>query len=317
MRSVTILKSKIIIKGEQRRISNLLRAMLVQDTPVTILLDDPEIYAEEILAIEMCHNFRVELMEADAKLDNVDGMIYLPNDEFYAPEVTDAALVADRIREPLMNFRITINDIISRGFNGKIIIDSPHDEVFVYFAAYFSGLDVKKIIGLGTLPQEIILREALVREFKVSGDDINVNTLGLNTHNLVAWSRVYIGPSTLLSYIADDSQNYDDEIINNLSEEIGNHKIVSNPIIQSKAIIRLLTCVYGENSLICSVISLKKENDKLHLSLGPKLVNQFGVFRSINLQLADNELQELTDDGEWSMNIIENIKKGKKNGKKN
>ncbi|KAA5551503.1 lactate dehydrogenase, partial [Acinetobacter baumannii] len=91
--------------------------------------------------------------------------------------------MAENIREPLMQFRMAINDIISRGFNGKIMIDCPHDEIFVYFAAYFSGLDVEKIIGLGTLPQEIILREALGRKFNVSGDDINVNTLGLNTHN--------------------------------------------------------------------------------------------------------------------------------------
>lgn len=317
MRSVIILNSKIIIKGDQQRISNLLSAMEVKDTPVTILLDNPEIYTNEILATEMCHNFRIKVMELDARLGEIDGMIYLPDDSFYDPEIIDASTIAENIREPLMQFRMAINDIISRGFNGKIMIDCPHDEIFVYFAAYFSGLDVKKIIGLGTLPQEIILREALVRKFNVSGDDINVNTLGLNTHNLVAWSRVYIGPSTLLSYIADDSKNYDDKIINNFSEQIGNHKIVSNSVIQSKAVMRLLTCVYGENSLICSVTSLKKENDKLSLSLGPKLVNQFGIFRSINLQLADNEQEELTHDAEWSMDIIENIKKGNKNGKKN
>lgn len=291
--------------------------MLVQDIPVIVLLTDPEVYSAEILAVEMCHNFRIEFIEPNLKLDKIAGLIYLPNDEFYHPEIIDATTVAENIREPLMEFRMIINDIISRGFNGKIMIDCPHDEVFVYFAAYFSGLDVKNIIGFGTLPQEIILREALVREFKVSGDDINVNTLGLNTHNLVAWSRVYIGPSTLLSYIADENQNYDDKIISELSEEIGNQAIVSNAIIQNKAIIRLLTCLYGENSLICSVISLKKENDKLSLSLGPKLVNQYGVFRSINLQLADNELDELIHDGQWSMDIIEKIKKGKKNGKKN
>lgn len=291
--------------------------MLAKDSSVTVLLTDAEIYATETLATEMCHNFRIELIEREANLDEIDGMIYLPNDDFYHSENIDAAAVAADISEPLMKFRKTINDIVGQGFNGKIIIDSPHDEIFVYFAAYFSGLDVKKIIGLGTLPQEIILREALVRKFKVSGDDINVNTLGLNTHNLVAWSRVYIGPSTLLSYIADDSQNYDDQIISDLSEEIENCKIVSNDIIQSKAIIRLLTCVYGKNSLICSVTSLKKENDKLSLSLGPKLVNQYGVFRSINLQLADNEEEELIHDGNWSMDIIKEIKKGKKNGKKN
>ncbi|KRN78340.1 Rossmann-fold NAD(P)-binding domain-containing protein [Fructilactobacillus lindneri] len=288
----------------------------MSDLSLSVLVDDEENFSSDFLASEMCQNLDIKEINSESKLDEFDVMIYLPNTDFYNPKVTDPARIAEDISDELDKFRDTINDVISRGFKGKIILDAPHDEVFVYFAAYFSGFDVNNIMGLGTLPQEMILREKLVTEFKVSDEDINVNTLGLSTNNLVAWSRVYIGPATLLSYIASENNNFDSKLITDVQEMISDPQIVTNLMIQAKAIIKLLNYLSKSESLICSVVSLNKENDKFSLNLSPKLINHNGIIQSINLQLSDDETKEVDDDLKWATDIIENIKEGKAHGKK-
>ncbi|WP_413627097.1 lactate dehydrogenase [Fructilactobacillus vespulae] len=281
-----------------------------------MFVDDYDYLTVVKKASEICQNLVIEKIDDNTDLATMNGLIYLPNTNFYDPKMSDAVEIAQVMREPLFEFRKTLNELIANGFNGKIILNSPHDEVFVYFAAYFSGLDVKKIIGIGTLAQEIILRESLVKKFRVNGNDINVNTLGLNTKNLVAWSRVYIGPSPLLTYVANGNDDNDKEIISDLTTQLNDALIVTNPIIQAKAISYLLNCLFKNQSLICSVTSVKKENDQFSLLLGPKLVNEIGIYHAINLQLSDDENEELDNNLKQATTIIENIKKGKKDAKK-
>lgn len=310
------MQPKLLIKGSIDRILALLKALIVCDFPVTIQVDDSEQIRSAVLSSKMCHNLSIQIADKP-ELNNFDALLYLPDIEFYNPKLTDANQIAEDMRPEIDNLRDVINDCVSNGFRGKIVINAPHDEIFAYFAAGFSGLDNQNIIGVGTLPQEMLLKNELLRNFDVSADDINVNVLGLNTNNLVAWSRVYIGPATLLSYLADDSNNYSSDIIGQVQQVIDDPDVVTNQMIQSKALIRLLISMYEGQSLICSVVSVDKEKDELKLDMSPKLINRNGAAQAIRLQLSEDEQKKLNQDLGWANEIITAVINGGKDASKN
>ncbi len=115
----------------------MLHSLIMSDLSLSVLVDDEENFSSDFLASEMCQNLDIKEINSESKLDEFDVMIYLPNTDFYNPKVTDPARIAEDISDELDKFRDTINDVISRGFKGKIILDAPHDEVFCLFCCIF------------------------------------------------------------------------------------------------------------------------------------------------------------------------------------
>ncbi|USS86418.1 lactate dehydrogenase [Fructilactobacillus cliffordii] len=298
----------ILITGAPMRVHQLLTALAMLDLPVTVLLDEESFAAEAIIS-RACRHFRTKKLEADADLSMIDTLIYVPSLDFYAQLETEATKIAPVLVPAIDELRLMINDVMERAFQGKIIVDAPHDEIFLYFLASFSGLDVNKLMGVGNVPVSLMLREQLIANFNVSDEDINVSACGLNTNCVLAWNRIYVGSSSLLSYVASPTNNYDTDLIGKLQQVVTDPQIVVNQVLQIQAVVKLLLCLIGADSTVQPVVSLEKKSDQIALNQMPKLINQGGLSHELPVKLSDAETEELDYNSNWSTEIIEAIKK--------
>ncbi|USS87283.1 lactate dehydrogenase [Fructilactobacillus hinvesii] len=302
------MQAPILIKGNPTRVHQLTTALAMMDLPVTLLCEDQDENAE-LLGTRACRHFRLEALKPDADLSMIDTLIYLPALDFYAQSETDATKIAPLLAPEIDELRTMTNDVMERAFQGKIIVNAPHDEVFLYFLASFSGLDVNKLMGVGNVPVGLMLREQLIDNFKVSDEDVNVSACGLNTNCVLAWNRIYVGSSSLLSYVASPTNNYDTDLIGKVQQTVTDPQVVVNPVLQIQAIVKLLACLTGAESAVHAVVSLEKKSDQIALNQMPKLVNCSGLAHELPFKLADAEADELDYNLNWSTEIIEQIKK--------
>ncbi|USS92877.1 lactate dehydrogenase [Fructilactobacillus ixorae] len=304
------MQAPILIKGDPERVQQLTAALAILDLPVTFLQD-----AADVATIPMfdqaCRHFSVRELAPDEDLRNVAALVYLPAVDFYQATDSAAEQVAEKVAPAIDQMRPLINDLMARAFQGKIVVDAPHDEVFLYFIAAFSGLDVSKLVGVGNVPVGLTLREQLVRNFKVANEDINVSVCGLNTRCVVPWNRIYIGAMPLLSYVARPDNNYDTELIGKVQQLVSNPELVVNPTLQIQALLKVLRCLLGWQSELYSVVSLTKKSDQLELNLMPKIINQGGLSHEFDLKLSETEVADITAAQTWAMDIIQQIKKGR------
>ncbi|KRM91671.1 lactate dehydrogenase [Fructilactobacillus florum] len=298
---------QIMIVGDQQRIRQFIQTLIMHDWPLKVIVTDLAAFEPEVVAQRGCRRFQLQSVSTD--LTKTAVVIWLPDTTFFDAKVVEPTEVALSLRTMIDELRSTVNRLISAGFAGKMIFDVPHDEIFTYFAAYFSGFAVEQIIGVGTLPQEMLLRNELCNRLGVASDDLNVNTLGLNTNSFVAWSRIYLGSMNLLSYLKSEDNNLDLDLLEELQATISDQAIVGNEIIQQKAILKLLDALFYQHAILYTGVGLKKNKDQLQLALVNRIINTKGMQHELQLPLSDQEAQDLATDLDFANEVITAIKK--------
>ncbi|UQS85523.1 hypothetical protein MOO46_02755 [Apilactobacillus apisilvae] len=295
------MNNRLILSGNTTRIREFVKFLSIIDYPIEVLSlnNKLENFFNEFLTLNICNNFKILNTPVD-NFENFDAILYL----YDFPENVDNI---EFLKDKVSNFRLLINDAIEKGFDGKILINGYHDDVITYFANKFTGKSFHNIIGLGTLPNTLIVKNILKNYFNVNYSDISISTLGNNACNVISWSRSYIGQSPILSYLSDKNNLFKDEIREQISGDLADGKTIKDDVLNFKSIIIIIDALYHKKPTILDLTNLSKVNNAIEVFSSPVFINEKGIFKYITFSLSDNEKDFLDHSVEQSKNIINKV----------
>lgn len=298
----------LLISGDNKRILAFVKFLISIDYPINlhILNTDLSVSINNLISTILCDQFNVSISDK-SDYSNVDGFIYL----YDFPENVKEDNI-DFLKEKISNFRLSVNDIIEKGFTGTIILNGFRDDLLNYFASKFTGKASNYLIGTGTLPSTLVLKNILKRYFNVGSSDITISTFGNNINNFISWSRSYIGQTPILSYLSDKKNLFKDDALDDINYRLDVKSMSEDEILQFKSIKDILDSLYLDLPHIMDLSNLKLSNGKLSSLSSPVIVNDKGLYQYIKVSLSDNEESTLNSIVDESNIVINEIINGSK-----
>jgi hypothetical protein len=302
----------LLVSGDKDRIISFIRYLAYIDCPINLFiigkaLDD---YLSFFDTKMICNHFSVTTTDNLQDYRCMNGMIFLyafPSDELNESEIPIF------LSEPVDKFRTVVNNAINMYFTGQIIINGYHDEILAYFANKFSGKDNKQIISTGTLPQTILLKHFLHRTFNINLSDISISILGNETHNVISWSRAYIGQLPILNYLSRYTSINSSDFFSKTSTQINNFRLIHDEVVQFKAVLKVIDSIYLGHSSLVNVGHVANDKTEMQVLSNPVILNQQGIVTDFQIILSDSEQQILqfaqSNTDKIINKIIENNKK--------
>ncbi len=291
------------------RILSFVKFLISIDYPINlhILNNHLNNNIDNLKSKNLCNHFETSVFDKD-DYSNINGFIYLYD---FPENINDDNI--DFLKEKISNFRLSVNDIIEKGFNGKIIINGFRDDILNYFASKFTGKSSSNLIGTGTLPSTLILKNILKNYFNVGISDITISTFGSNTKNFISWSRSYIGQTPILSYLSDKNNLFKDDVLDDINHQLDLQVLSKDEILQFKSIKIILDSLYLYSPHIMDLSNLRVNNGKLSSLSSPVIINNKGLYQYIKVSLSDNEESTFNSIFDESNVVINEIINGGKN----
>ena len=112
-----------------------------------------------------------------------------------------------------------LNAAMAAGFKGKVCLAFNNDYLPVYLAQHFSGLRPENIIGIGTLPESLIVKQLLSKRFRIEPRSITVNVYGITSNPFICWSQAQISGVPLQSFVDDDNAVFNADQLTAISQQ--------------------------------------------------------------------------------------------------
>lgn len=288
------MNNTVIVRGLFEFVQQLILIAMARDLPLKLVVateaDEVPRYQGLITASLTCRQFSL-LAQAKPDYSQADALI-IGN---LVPLAADNDAEAD-LKATLPRFRAFVNAAMAAGFSGKLILTGSNDAVLSVLAARFSGVDHQKVLGLGTLAQSRLLEQRLRRQLSVGMNDVHAFVVGTAQSHLISWSRSYIGPSPVMTYLANQDTSFGMEEMSAAAEQIDAPEIVTNPTLSVLALVQVLNAFYNQAPFIGTVTNVQTgEDDKLVGLASPVLISVNGIKRLADLVLSDEEQKEYAE----------------------
>lgn len=205
----------------------------------------------------------------------------------------------DLVEKNVAIFQSIIEQVMSSGFNGILLIATNPVDVLSYASWKFSGLPKEKVIGSGTILDTARFRYLLGSYFQV--DPRNVHAYIMGEHGdteFPVWSHATIGGQTLKEYMNDNSKMKD------LQQIFFNVRNAAYDIIHLKGatyygiamgLVRITKAIFqNENSILTVSALLDGSYGEEDVYLGvPAIINRQGIRQIIELPLNPEEQKQL------------------------
>ena len=194
-------------------------------------------------------------------------------------------------------FRSFVNDAMGAGFNGKIVLAGSNDAVLSVLAAKFSGIDHSKVIGVGTLPQSRLLEQLLRQQLSVGPTDVRAFVVGTAAAHLISWSRSYIGPAPVMTYLANQDISFGMDEMTAATDQIDDATMITNQTLSVLALVQILNAFYAQTPFIGTVTNIQAsgDDDQLVGLSSPVLISANGLKRMADMVLSDEEQKEYAE----------------------
>ena len=208
----------------------------------------------------------------------------------------------DLLQRNVNIFRQIIPQVVEHNPDGIILIATNPVDILSYASWKISGLPTQRVIGSGTILDTARFRYLLSQHYGVDPRSVHAYIIGEHGDSEVpAWSLANIAGMRLQDFCAANGFSCDDEI---LQEIFRNTRDAAYQIIEKKGatyyavaagLLRIVEAILRNQSTVLSLSSFIRDYygiQDVYLSL-PSVVDQGGIERVLNLELAQDEIQGL------------------------
>jgi len=299
----------VIIRGLFEFVQQLILVAIAKDLPINLVVatdtDEVPRYQALIAASLTCREFTL-VAQSKPDYSQADSLI-IGN---LVPLAADRDAVGD-LKATLPLFRTFVNAAMGAGFNGKLILAGSNDAVLSVLAARFSGVDHSKVIGLGTLSQSRLLEQLLRRQLSVGPADVRAFVVGTAQEHLISWSRSYIGPAPVMTYLANQDISFGMDEMSAATDEVDDPAIVTNQTLNVLALVQILNAFYAQAPFIGTVTNVQALVDDQLVGLSsPVLISANGIKRMADMVLSDEEQKEYVEIADQVHDELERVAAG-------
>jgi len=299
----------VIIRGLFEFVQQLILIAIAKDLPIKLVVatdtEEAPRYQALIAASLTCREFTL-VARVKPDYSQADSLI-IGN---LVPLAADRDVVGD-LKATLPLFRTFVNAAMGAGFNGKLVLAGSNDAVLSVLAARFSGVDHSKVIGLGTLPQSRLLEQLLRRQLSVGPADVRAFVVGTAQEHLISWSRSYIGPAPVMTYLANQDISFGMDEMSAATEQVDDPAIVTNQTLSVLALVQILNAFYAQAPFIGTVTNVQTLVDDQLVGLSsPVLISANGIKRMADMVLSDEEQKEYVEIADQVHDELERVAAG-------
>lgn len=277
----------LVICGYDASVMQLLQHFVLTDYPIKVTAfaaDEASATQYEHLnhQAQYCDCFK---MEVSSKIDwrTVDLMILA------SPVVVNEPVdLTARIKW----VQTVMNQAMAASFTGLVLLVAPQDELLVYSALRFSGLPTSNVFGLGTLPLGFAAKHLLVADSAVAASDIALAPIGTQENASIPWSRVRLGGTPLLYFIAQNNKVFTTEQLTQVADKMVPTYQADASFLQTKAMLIILAALAGKSGRLLPLTHQIKFGDDVIAYSSPVMLTQSGVAELIELNLSEEEKQQ-------------------------
>ena len=283
------MNNTVIIRGLFEFVQQLILIAMAKDLPIKLVVatdtEETSRYQGLVTASLTCRQFQ---LAASVKPDysQADSLI-IGN---LVPLATDRDAEGD-LKATLPLFRTFVNAAMGAGFNGKLILTGTNDAVLSVLAARFSGVDHQKVLGLGTLAQSRLLEQRLRQQLSVGVNDVHAFVVGTALAHLISWSRSYIGPAPVMTYLANQDTSFGMAEMTAAAEQIDDPAIVTNPTLSVLALVQVLNAFYNQAPFIGTVTNVQPSNEDQLVRASSQLLTAARVIAQVARVVLSHEVQ--------------------------
>jgi len=209
-----------------------------------------------------------------------------------------------------------VNNIMSSGFNGIMIVASNPVDVLTYVAQKKSGLPSSRVIGSGTSLDTARLRYEISQLIHIDTRNVHAYILGEHGDSeFVCWSNANIGAKPLKDVI----NSMEEITFEDLDKIYLKVRDAAYEIIKRKkatyygvgmALVKITTAIFNNENRILPISVLNNGvydcEDEVYIGL-PSVVNRDGVHHIVKLELSDDEKLKLQKSATILRNSLESI----------
>jgi L-lactate dehydrogenase len=209
-----------------------------------------------------------------------------------------------------------VNNIMSSGFNGIMIVASNPVDVLTYVAQKESGLPSSRVIGSGTSLDTARLRYEISQLIHIDTRNVHAYILGEHGDSeFVCWSNANIGAKPLKDVI----NSMEEITFEDLDKIYLKVRDAAYEIIKRKkatyygvgmALVKITTAIFNNENRILPISVLNNGvydcEDEVYIGL-PSVVNRDGVHHIVKLELSDDEKLKLQKSATILRNSLESI----------
>ena len=209
-----------------------------------------------------------------------------------------------------------VNNIMSSGFNGIMIVASNPVDVLTYVAQKESGLPSSRVIGSGTSLDTARLRYEISQLIHIDTRNVYAYILGEHGDSeFVCWSNANIGAKPLKDVI----NSMEEITFEDLDKIYLKVRDAAYEIIKRKkatyygvgmALVKITTAIFNNENRILPISVLNNGvydcEDEVYIGL-PSVVNRDGVHHIVKLELSDDEKLKLQKSATILRNSLESI----------
>ncbi len=269
--------------------------------------------AQEVGIIDI--NF--EKTEGDA-MDLCDALVYTAPKKIYAAQYTDcvdADLIVitagapqkdgetrlDLVSKNLRIMKDIINQIMSSGFDGLILVASNPVDIMTQAAQIFSGLPHNQVFGSGTSLDTARFRKEIATILNVDARNVHGYIMGEHGDSeFPVWSHTNIGGLSIFEWVKEN-ENTDGELLLNVFFKVKN---AAYEIIKRKgatyygvamALARITKAIFAdENAILPLSVYIDGQYGIKDTYIGvPAIINRSGIVHTIEVPLNESEQNKM------------------------
>jgi L-lactate dehydrogenase len=223
----------------------------------------------------------------------------------------------DLLRRNALIMKQVVNQVVSSGFDGILLVASNPVDILSYVAWKESGLPSSRVIGSGTSLDTSRLRYEISAKINVSVDNVHAYIFGEHGDSeFVVWSKAFIGAKPMLDVIEDMNQiEFDDlekiyQRVKNAAYEIIKRKGATYYGI-GMALVKITKAILNNENRIMPISVLNEgayDIENVYIGL-TAMLNREGVDHIVKLKLNEEETKKLQSSASILNNHLQQLYK--------
>lgn len=274
---------KIVVCGRSESTGAVCQQLLLGAVPVSVAVYEPDPTVVPLAPLEAVakacgRSFRRGTLKTLAAAD------VLIVTDFESPQA------ADFIKTSLDRLRKVMNEAMSKGFAGKVIVATHQDALLTYFAQRFSGLSKTAVLGLGTFGLTQVFEHQAANALSLPVDRITGYAVGTASDFLLVWSRAYVAATPLMSLMKDVEARQ--ELLEAVQSACTSFSQADTSRLWPTQCARLVAAFAGDALIAPLTVVLE---DAALAYARPVLVNQSGVHQLVTVSGTEQEESVVAD----------------------
>lgn len=195
-------------------------------------------------------------------------------------------------------FKSIIDPVVKSGFDGIFLVATNPVDIMTRITYELSGFNPNRVIGTGTTLDTARLRYLMGDYFSLDPRNVHAYVIGEHGDSeFVPWSQALISTKNVHDVIANNGNRYNWDDLEKISIEV---RTSAQQIIEAKnatyygigmATVRIVRAILRNESSVLTVSArLRGEYGQKDVFVGnPCIINRHGAYRSLELQLSEDE----------------------------